>query len=131
MVKSSPAKPDLAAYETVTRLKPEELVDELRRRLGVRLVALIAGVKETRAVHEWAAGSRDIRNGDALERLRLAYRALYLITTRDSDQVAQAWFQGLNPKLGDRSPARLLRDGVVDEVGPDVLAAARAFAAVG
>jgi hypothetical protein len=41
--------------------------------------------------------------------------------------VTQAWFQGLNPQLEDWSPARLLRDGELDEVGPAVLAAARAF----
>jgi hypothetical protein len=45
--------------------------------------------------------------------------------------VAQAWFQGLNPALADRSPARLLREGNLDEVGPQVLAAARQFSAVG
>jgi hypothetical protein len=54
-----------------------------------------------------------------------------LLVARDTDAVAQAWFQGLNPKLDDRSPARLLRDGEVVEVGPQVLKAARAFAAVG
>lgn len=43
---------------------------------------------------------------------------------RDSKASAQAWFQGLNPTLGDRSPARLLREGAVVEVGPQVLAAA-------
>jgi hypothetical protein len=37
----------------------------------------------------------------------------------------------LNPKLRDRSPARLLRDGDLEEVGPEILAAARAFSAVG
>jgi hypothetical protein len=41
--------------------------------------------------------------------------------------VAQAWFQGLNPQLGDRSPARLLREGDLAEVGPEIVAAARAF----
>jgi hypothetical protein len=45
--------------------------------------------------------------------------------------VAQAWFQGLNPQLEDRSPARLLREGDLDDVGPQILAAARAFAVGG
>ena len=57
--------------------------------------------------------------------------AARLLAKRDSNEVVQAWFQGLNPALGDRSPARLLREGSVDEVGPQVLAAARQFAAVG
>jgi hypothetical protein len=33
----------------------------------------------------------------------------------------------MNPRLDDRSPARLLREGNLDEVGPEVLRAARAF----
>ncbi|MGI9053833.1 MAG: hypothetical protein ACR2HQ_14525 [Ilumatobacteraceae bacterium] len=45
---------------------------------------------------------------------------------QDAARVVQAWFQGLNPHLNDRSPARL-RKGALDEVGPLVLAAARAF----
>jgi len=45
--------------------------------------------------------------------------------------VARAWFQGLNPQLSDRSSARLLREGDLDEVGPEVVGAARAFLAGG
>jgi len=35
--------------------------------------------------------------------------------------------QGLNPQLDDRSPARLLREGDAQEIGPAVIGAARAF----
>jgi len=45
--------------------------------------------------------------------------------------VVQAWFTGLHPVLGDRSPARVLRKDNLDQAGPQVLAAARQFAAVG
>ncbi|WP_238423572.1 helicase associated domain-containing protein [Gordonia sp. 'Campus'] len=54
-----------------------------------------------------------------------------MITERDSPAVAQAWFQGLNPVLDDRAPALLLREGELADVGPQVLDAARQFAAVG
>ncbi len=126
----NPAKDDLDASRLAITLKTDELADELRRRLGPRLVALIAGVKETRAVHDWAAGRHEM-NEKAEQRLRLTYHVVFLLTRRDTDQVAQAWLQGLNPKLADRSPARLIRDGDSDEIGPQVLAAARAFAAIG
>jgi len=49
----------------------------------------------------------------------------------DPPSVVQAWFQGLNPLLDDRSPARLLREGDPGDAGPRVLAAARAFLATG
>jgi hypothetical protein len=72
-----------------------------------------------------------VQNPSDERRLRLAYQIARLIGEKDSPGVVQAWFQGLNPQLDDRSPARLLREGDVDEVGPLVLAAARAFAANG
>jgi hypothetical protein len=49
-----------------------------------------------------------------------------LISKHDSKEIAQAWFTGLNPQLNDRSPARLFREGDL-EVGPEIVAAARAF----
>lgn len=107
------------------------LITELRDLLGAKLVAYLGGVKETRAVRQWAEGIREVSGAEDLRRLRLAYQAAKLIAGRDTPAVVQAWFQGLNPSLADRSPARLLRDGDLDEVGPQVLAAARQFSAVG
>jgi len=54
-----------------------------------------------------------------------------LIARQDDARVAQAWFQGLDLQLDDRSPARLLREGDLDEVGPLVLSAAHAFVSGG
>jgi hypothetical protein len=82
-------------------------------------------------VREWADGDRTIRNDDVVQRLRIAYQAVLLITARDTAQVAQSWFQGLNPQLDDRSPAIVLRNLDPSVGGPLVLSAARAFAAVG
>lgn len=128
---STPARPDLVAHHQATRLEPAALVAELRDLLGARLVAYLGGVKETRAVRQWVEGSRAVSGGEDLQRLRVAYQAARLLAERDTPAVVQAWFAGLNPLLADRSPARLLREGAVEEVGPQVLAAARQFAAVG
>jgi hypothetical protein len=119
-------RPDLAAYDHAVRQTFPVVVKEIRELLGAKLVAYIAGVAETRAVHEWADGVREPR-GSAGERLRFALRVGAFIAERDGAGVAQAWFQGLNPQLDDRSPARLLREGDLHEVGPQILAAARAF----
>jgi hypothetical protein len=127
----TPARRDLPAHHDATRLDPAVLVKDLRDLLGATLVAYLGGVKETRAVRQWAEGTRAVSGGEDLRRLRLAYQAARLLAERDSNQVVQAWFQDLNPALGERSPARLLREGAVDEVGPQVLTAARQFAAAG
>ena len=72
----------------------------LRDLLGAKLVAYFGGVKDSRAVRQWAEGSRKIANRDDVERLRVAYRAARMINLRDSTQVVQAWFQGLTRSLG-------------------------------
>jgi hypothetical protein len=124
------ARPDYAAHARAVRASIPEVVDSLRSILGPRLCAYIAAVKETRAVHEWAQGVRE-PGEQTQRRLRLALQIAQAIADTDGPDVARAWFQGLNPQLDDRSPARMLRDGDIDEVGPEIIAAERAFLAEG
>jgi hypothetical protein len=131
MAATASARPDLDAYAAATRAGQPELVAGLRELLGARLVAYLGGVRETRAVRQWAEGARRIGDHDDEQRLRIAYHAALLIAAGDSREVAQSWFQGLNPQLEDRSPARVLREDKPQLGGPLVLAAARAFAALG
>ena len=118
---------ELRAHERAMREPFDVVIKQLRELLTPRLVAYLAGVRETRAVHQWADGTRDVKSGEVEDRLRFALQVAFLLTEHDAARVVQAWFQGLNPHLDDRSPARLLREGELDEVGPLVLAAARAF----
>lgn len=119
-------RPDLAAYDRAMRVDLPEAVQEATRLLGPRLLAYICGVSEVRSVRTWSKGEHAPRE-PLPERIRLALRVATLIADHDNARVAQAWFQGLNPQLEDRSPARLLREGDLAEVGPEVIAAARAF----
>ncbi len=128
---ATPARPDLEAFAEATRADQPALVRGLRDLLGARLVAYLAGVKETRAVRQWADGERRIQDPEVEQRLRVAFQAARMLIQRDSVEVAQTWFQGLNPHLDDQSPARVLREHQVAEVGASVLTAARTFAAVG
>ena len=130
MALPSRARPDLEAHEHAARIDFDVVAKELADLLGAKLVAYIAGVTETRAVREWASAERAARE-PIPTRLRLALQVALLIARHDNAGVAQAWFQGLNPQLDDRSPARLLREGDLDEVGPLILSAARAFVSGG
>jgi len=123
-------RPDLEAYERSVRLDFSTLVDELNELLGPKLVAYIAGLREARTVREWSVGEHEVR-APIPERLRLAYQVAWLIAQHDGASAARSWFQGLNPQLDDRSAARLLREGELDEVGPQILSAARAFVSGG
>ncbi|MHA6694669.1 hypothetical protein [Homoserinimonas sp. A520] len=111
---------------TVNGATVPEIVDDLRLVLGSKLVAYIAGVSETRTVREWAEAAR--RPTPAAEdRLRLAHRIVALIGKSEGESIVPTWFQGMNPQLGDRSPARVLHEDSFDEAGARVLAAANAF----
>lgn len=107
-----------------------EIVSRLRDLLGATLVAYLGEVKETRAVAQWAAGDRAPSNA-VTTRLRTAYQAAALLREKDSAHVVRAWFQGMNPQLDDVAPARLLLEQPLDQAGPAVISAARAFAAEG
>ena len=119
-------RPDLSAHERAMRLPFPLLTKELSDLLGLKLVAYIARIRETRTVREWAEGVR-VKRVEVEPRLRVAFWIAQFIAEHDSPDVVQSWFQGLNPELDDRSPARLLREEVLDEVGPQILAAARGF----
>lgn len=122
------SRPDLHAYNHAHRLPFEDCVKELGEVLGYKLTAYLAEAQDVRTVKGWANGSHEVRRREELEpRLRLALHAALLIREADSDQIAQAWFQGLNPQLDDWSPARLLREQSLDQAGPQILHAARAF----
>ena len=118
---------ELGVFNDAIRRDASELTTGLREILGAQLVAYLGSVRETRAVREWAEGTRR-PSAATVERLRLAYRAARLLERRESRGVVQAWFQGLNPQLQDESPAKVIREGNPDQVGAAVLAAARSFA---
>lgn len=122
------SRADVSAHERAVRLPFPLVIEELINLLGSNLVAYIARVRETRTVREWAAGA-GVKRGDVEPRLRVAFRIALFIAEHDDPSVVQSWFQGLNPELDDRSPARLLREGALEEVGPQILAAARGFVA--
>lgn len=123
--------PDLAAYRQIIAMGTPELVTALAEQLGLRLTAYLGCVEETGTVRQWSDGTREITNNRDADRLRLALHAVTMIGPWESAGVVQAWFQGLNPALGDVSPARMLREGDLAVVGPRILAAARQFRGTG
>lgn len=116
----------LAAFNESIRQDLPHIVSDLRGRLGAKLVAYIANVTETRAVRAWAEGERT-PPPNTERRLRHAYMVATLIDRSEGDGVAATWFQGMNPQLGDRSPARVLHDDKTDESMTRVLNAAKGF----
>ena len=125
----SPARPDLAAHREATTISFAVLVRELSDLIGKKLTAYIGGAKDVRAVDRWIEGTAPYK--DAEERLRFAFRVVKTLSNPEHPHVVQAWLTGLNPELNDRVPIRLLREGKLEAVGPEILAAAHAFLAGG
>ena len=96
----TPARPDLQAHHDATRLDPAVLVQELRDLLGAKLVAYLGGVEETRAVRQWAEGTRAVSGGEDLHRLRVAYQAARLLAERDSQRGRAGLVPGPEPGAG-------------------------------
>jgi len=56
--------------------------------------------------------------------LQSALHVVELLRSQEDDETIRSWFRGMNPDLGDRSPALVVRDKP-----EDVIQAARAFLA--
>jgi hypothetical protein len=102
-----------------------DLVASLANSIGRKLTAYVAGVKDVRALDRWMEGKEPY--GNAEPRLRLTFQVVRTLLDHDPPNVVRAWLTGVNPELGDRVPLRLLREGDLDVIAPEVLAAARAF----
>jgi hypothetical protein len=95
----------------------------LQELFGERLVAVIAGVKDAKAVGRWARGEH-IPHAQAAATLQNASHVVELLRTQEDDDTIRSWFRGMNPNLGDGSPVLLIRDQ-----SEAVIQAARAFLA--
>ena len=111
------------AHARVTRQGVAATAAALQELLGQRLVAVIAGVKDVKAVGRWARGE-DIPRAQAAATLQNALHVVELLRSQEDDETIRSWFRGMNPDLGDRSPALVVRDKP-----EDVIQAARAFLA--
>lgn len=113
------------AHAQAMSLPISEIVSRLLEVLDATTIAVIAGVNETRAVHSWL-GSREPQRPQVL---RFALQLASMIAVAADAEFCKAWFHGSNPHLKDRVPMLMLRDLPLADIQPDLLAAARLFAA--
>ena len=111
-----------ATRPDAARVPTDQVARELQEVLGQKLTAFIAGAKDPKATGKWAQGRQP--HPDTELRLRAAHQVLEVLLESDSAQTARVWFIGMNPHLGDDSPAEAIRDGHFK----DAMAAARTFA---
>ncbi len=116
-----------AAHREAVLAPPADVVAFLADLLSQRLVAYIAGVKDTKTVRRWADNEIDEMRQDSEKRIRTAYEIAQLLIQVDSPRIVKAWFIGLNPQLDEASPAEAIHEGKLKEAKY----AARAFIAGG
>lgn len=128
------APTDDAALESLDReiahsvvfLEAQELADFLQSHLGQKLTAYLAGIKDAKAVGQWARGRAE-PSAITRERLRAAYQVTALFGAIYGDRAAQAWFFGANSAFDDQAPAAVLRVAETPEDIARVVPAGRAF----
>lgn len=105
-----------------TQMPIADVVEVLVNVLGSKLVAVIAGVKKTSIVRSWVNGE----TAPPCElRLRHALEAV-IVLLEEGPAVTRAWFVGSNRYFDHKPPALILQEGP-DDIGADVVGAARAF----
>jgi hypothetical protein len=109
------------------RASLSDITEELSRVLTSRLVAYIAGVKNARTVNRWARGTISDVRVESEKRLHAAYEITTLLLRFEGPGTTRAWFIGMDPFLGDASPADAIHQGRMQEA----LGAARHFIAYG
>ena len=117
---------EIGAHRQAHTLSLPDVVGHLRDVLTPKLVAYVGSVSETRATRQWAEGARS-PSAEVEVRLRDALHATLVVETAYDTKTAQAWMQGIDPLLDDRSPAWALREGD-PELRRAVIASARRFA---
>ncbi|RJT91551.1 hypothetical protein D6T64_01585 [Cryobacterium melibiosiphilum] len=104
-------------------LSVAEIAAMLQAQLGQVLLGVIVG-KNARTLARWAHAK--VRPPQASEKLlRDTFQVLEILCSVHSSDVARAWFMGMNPELGDASPAEALSEGRSRQV----MAAARSYMA--
>ncbi len=106
-------------------LPAREVVGRLVEFLGLRTVAVIAGVSQTRTVRHWTEGTQPSTGVE--DGLRLALQAALIVREQVAPETVRAWFAGANRRLDDRAPALVIRERPDGAMRGRLLSAARAF----
>ncbi|WP_156133825.1 hypothetical protein [Pseudarthrobacter phenanthrenivorans] len=92
-------------------METSAVVAELCDVLTSKLVASLAGLKESGQVHKWARAELEPGPSQAVQqRLRFAHDVLHEIESAMGTKVTQAWATSINPRLGYDSPLKAIRE---------------------
>ncbi|HKU68856.1 MAG TPA: hypothetical protein VJP85_13865 [Candidatus Baltobacteraceae bacterium] len=123
-----PAQAD--EIEEVIDLGADEVVRQLSAALSRAIVALVAGVSETKLVGKWERGAVTPQHDRELA-LKTALQIVRILQPRYRNRSIVTWLCGVNPRLDGTSPAEIL-SALATHYDPEnvrrILNAATAFA---
>jgi hypothetical protein len=96
------------AHRQASRTSVAEIAAYLQSTLGPTLTAVVLGIKDVKAVGQWARSQRQPRPAQE-KALREAFQVVAYLADVEQPDVIRAWFMGMNPELDDRSPALTMR----------------------
>jgi hypothetical protein len=106
-------------------------VAALVERLGAQLVAYIGDAEETHTVAQWIAVENLPHEMLPYAKMYFVFNLTEMLIEAGEGEVMQAWFQGMNPYLDDRSPIQCIHDAQTSDdlarLSPEILAAVHAF----
>ena len=87
----------------------QEIVSQLSEMIGPKFVAYATSVSEPYVIQDWING-KTVPSDETERRLRLTYKVSKIVHDRYPDlDTLQAWLQGKNPDLNDRSAVVMIR----------------------
>jgi hypothetical protein len=97
-----------AAHRQASTAPISAVATELQRALGPSLATVTLGLRDPKAIGQWARGTRQPRPAHEAA-LRSAYQIVAMLAAAEGADVIRAWFAGMNPELGDEAPATRFR----------------------
>ncbi|MDQ2683858.1 MAG: XRE family transcriptional regulator, partial [Chloroflexota bacterium] len=89
-----------AAHRQASSAPIAAVASELQRVLGPSLATVTLGLRDPKAIRQWARGARQPRPAQETA-LRSAYQVVTMLSVVEEPDVVRAWFAGMNPELDD------------------------------
>jgi hypothetical protein len=97
-----------SAHRDASRTSIAEVAAYLQAVLGPTLAAITLGIKDGKAIGQWAKAQRQPRPAQEKALLE-TYQVVNYLAAVEQPDVIRAWFMGMNPDLDDQSPALTMR----------------------
>lgn len=105
-----------------------EIAGYLQKTIGQKLTGYLVGLTDPKVVGSWVAEKTAPKSDDYTTRLRCAYKVVRMVENAFDKETAKSWLLGTNSRLGEQSPAYVIRNAKDSNDYRLVVRTARTFA---